>query len=284
MQVLRKFWPRAVAGHGGSRLFSAAAGPSIVTSPGKGIGQVVVIGGGAIGSLFAGRIACNKNLKDQVWLLTSWEDQASVIDRTEGLIVKESGTAGDSLLLGSVRSARSLRDILDLKSHPQHPIKLGLGSVVIIATKQAGVRRAAEQAAQFLSATRGGICVALQNGWGHMEVISAALKYVSLCLILDTLVAPRAHPQKHAHAGTMRPNPCFCRECIPEAHIWKELVWWYTLGLGILLSGFKVRSQTTCRPACSKSSVVTSNPEVFQITSRKMCPFSPGRSYVQTLR
>jgi len=45
----------------------------------------------------------------------------------------------------------------------------------------------------------------------------------------------------------------------------------------------QAKSRDSLSPFCS-SSVVTSNPEVFQITSRKMCPFSPGRSYVQTLR
>jgi len=41
--------------------------------------HVLVIGGGALGSLFAGRLGALKNLQDRVWMLTSWEEQAQVL-------------------------------------------------------------------------------------------------------------------------------------------------------------------------------------------------------------
>ena len=41
-------------------------------------GQIVVIGGGALGSLFAGRLGTLEPLKGRVWMLTAWEEQAKV--------------------------------------------------------------------------------------------------------------------------------------------------------------------------------------------------------------
>lgn len=45
--------------------------------PGE-VGQVVVIGGGAIGSLMAGRIAAVPGMEKRVWMLTSWVEHAQV--------------------------------------------------------------------------------------------------------------------------------------------------------------------------------------------------------------
>ena len=42
------------------------------------VGQVVVIGGGAIGSLVAGRIAAVPGMEKRVWMLTSWVEHAQV--------------------------------------------------------------------------------------------------------------------------------------------------------------------------------------------------------------
>eukprot|EP00961_Rhodomonas_salina_P300576 3939906-Rhodomonas_salina.2 len=46
--------------------------------PGDGIGRVVVIGGGSVGSLFSGRIAAIKAMKERVWLLTQWQEHFTV--------------------------------------------------------------------------------------------------------------------------------------------------------------------------------------------------------------
>ena len=43
------------------------------------VGQVVVIGGGAIGSLMAGRIAAVPGMDKRVWMLTSWAEHAQVL-------------------------------------------------------------------------------------------------------------------------------------------------------------------------------------------------------------
>jgi tRNA G37 N-methylase TrmD len=40
------------------------------------LGHTVVIGGGSLGSLFAGRLGALRALEGRVWMLTSWEEHA----------------------------------------------------------------------------------------------------------------------------------------------------------------------------------------------------------------
>ena len=139
-------------------------------------GQIVIVGGGAVGSLFAGRLGALKKMKGRVWMLSSWEEHTSSIEKLPGLIVQEEGSLGNGCLLGSVRCASSPKDILASLAAER-----GIGasttiSTVIIAVKQDGIRKASDQAAELLSRGRGGLCVALLNGMGHMEVISDALR------------------------------------------------------------------------------------------------------------
>ena len=57
--------------------------------------HVVVIGGGSLGSLFAGRLGALKALEGRVWMLTSWEAQAMAVRENHGIIVQEEGSVGN---------------------------------------------------------------------------------------------------------------------------------------------------------------------------------------------
>ena len=142
-------------------------------------GQIVVVGGGAVGSLFAGRLGALKKMKGRIWMLSSWKEHTSSIEKLPGLIVQEEGLLGNGCLLGSVRCASSPKEILaSLKDERGMGASTNI-SAVIIAVKHEGIRKASEQAAERLSKGRGGLCVALLNGMGHMEVISDALRCLS---------------------------------------------------------------------------------------------------------
>ena len=139
-------------------------------------GQIVVVGGGAVGSLFAGRLGSLKKLKGRVWMLSSWEEHTSMIKKLPGLIVQEQGSIGNSCLIGNVRCAGSSKEILTTLAAER-----GMGastsiSAVLIAVKQSGVRKAAQQAGELLAKGHGGLCLALLNGMGHMEIIADAIR------------------------------------------------------------------------------------------------------------
>jgi hypothetical protein len=77
------------------------------------VGKVVVVGGGAVGSLFAGRLSTLKELEGRVWLLTRWTEQADVIKGLKGMVVKESEAVGKGCLIGNMKVAASVREILE---------------------------------------------------------------------------------------------------------------------------------------------------------------------------
>ena len=94
-----------------------------------------------------------------------------------GIVVKEEGTVGTKTMMGQVRVAESLSEVEDLKRESQSLYGFGKPSIVFIAVKQAGLRKAAEQAARVLSGSHGSLCIAVMNGVGHMEVIHKALRF-----------------------------------------------------------------------------------------------------------
>eukprot|EP00960_Hanusia_phi_P045659 757379-Hanusia_phi.AAC.16 len=157
------------------------------------IENIAVIGGGSIGSLLSGRIAATSRMRDRVWMLTSSSEHASVrtcmrfptdgvslasqaIKAVRGIVVKEEGTVGKNTMMGQVRVAESLSEVEDLKKESLALYGFGKASLVFIAVKQAGLRKAAEQAARVLAGSHGSLCIAVMNGVGHMEVIHKALR------------------------------------------------------------------------------------------------------------
>ena len=77
------------------------------------VGKVVVVGGGAVGSLFAGRLSTLKELEGRVWLLTRWEEHADIINRVQGLVIRESEAVGKGCMVGNVKAATSVGQIME---------------------------------------------------------------------------------------------------------------------------------------------------------------------------
>ncbi len=77
------------------------------------VGKICVVGGGAVGSLFAGRLATLKELEGKVWLLTRWGEHADVINRMQGLVIRESEAVGKGCMVGNVKAATRVQDILE---------------------------------------------------------------------------------------------------------------------------------------------------------------------------
>lgn len=145
--------------------------------PGDGIGRVVVIGGGSVGSLFSGRIAAIKAMKERVWLLTQWQEHFTAMSEMKGIVVREEGTAGAETMMGAVRPASSAKIIIESRADFARTDPGRFQTVVFLAVKQGQIRQAAEQAAQILHELGGGLCVTLLNGMGHIEVVKNTFKY-----------------------------------------------------------------------------------------------------------
>lgn len=180
--MLTQSW-RACRGHvlgraGGCSACTRAYGTTGSSSASKGvvgIGHVVVIGGGAIGSLFAARLSTLKDLSGRVWLLTGWKEHAEAISQTHGVIINEAPSVGGSCLVGAVRVATRVSEILQDSRADEEAAK-GQINVVIVAVKQRQIRKASEDAAALLSKSHGGVLLALQNGVGHMDVLRKTIR------------------------------------------------------------------------------------------------------------
>ncbi|KAJ1490494.1 ketopantoate reductase PanE/ApbA-domain-containing protein [Baffinella frigidus] len=146
--------------------------------PGE-VGQVVVIGGGAIGSLMAGRIAAVPGMEKRVWMLTSWVEHAQAIAEVNGLVVHDErgGEFQRRSMFGQVKVVSDAEAILHWGSGAGRPEEMAQANVVIVAVKQSGMRWAADQAARILGGAHGGIAVTLLNGLGHIPTLQSAMRY-----------------------------------------------------------------------------------------------------------
>jgi len=111
--------------------------------------KIAIIGAGAMGSLFGGRLAL---AGEEVWLLDVWEEHVRAI-REKGLAIATA--AGD------------------LTARPQattNPADIGKAELVIVFVKSAATRAAAETAAGLLGPQTA--VLTLQNGYGNAEAIA----------------------------------------------------------------------------------------------------------------
>jgi 2-dehydropantoate 2-reductase len=111
--------------------------------------KVVIIGAGAMGSLFGGLLA-EMNLT--VWLFDVWAEHVNHIN-TDGLTIERNDT----------RRAISIRATTD-------PDDIGKADVVLIFVKSMQTGAAARSAAKMLTDT--GVCITLQNGLGNAARIA----------------------------------------------------------------------------------------------------------------
>ncbi len=111
--------------------------------------KVVVIGVGAMGSLFAGRLS---SLVDLI-MVGNWPEQLAALKQDGLLMVKPDGQEARI----AVKSTNDLSQIAD-------------ADVALILVKGWQTERAAKQAAEMLSAD--GLALTLQNGLGNFEIIT----------------------------------------------------------------------------------------------------------------
>lgn len=115
--------------------------------------KVLVVGGGALGCLFASRLSLNPQV--QVTLLTHWKEQAEAISR-------------DGLALDGV----TRRNIAVCSSVPDSAKRAA--DVVLILTKSYGTQEAAAAAKEAVKDS--GVVVAIQNGIGHQDILRKELE------------------------------------------------------------------------------------------------------------
>lgn len=114
--------------------------------------KIAIIGAGAMGSLFGGRLAL---AGEEVWLLDLWEEQVRAI-HGKGLTIATA--AGD--LIARPKATTRAEDI-------------GRADLVIIFVKSTATRAAAATAASLLGPESS--VLTLQNGYGNAEEIAAVV-------------------------------------------------------------------------------------------------------------
>ena len=111
--------------------------------------KIAIIGAGAMGSLFGGRLAL---AGEDVWLLDVWEEHVRTI-RDKGLMI-----------------ATVANDLVAQPRATTKPEDIGLADLVIIFVKSSATRAAAQTAAGLLGPQTA--VLTLQNGYGNAETIA----------------------------------------------------------------------------------------------------------------
>ncbi len=114
--------------------------------------KIAIIGAGAMGSLFGGRLAL---AGEEVWLLDVWEEHVRTI-----------GDKGLSI-------ATAAKELVSRPRATTRPEDIGRADLVIIFVKSSATRPAAETAAGLLGPETA--VLTLQNGYGNAEVIAAVV-------------------------------------------------------------------------------------------------------------
>ncbi|MCZ7567871.1 MAG: 2-dehydropantoate 2-reductase [Ardenticatenaceae bacterium] len=117
--------------------------------------RVVVIGAGAMGSLFGGRLAAGG--KHEVWLLDPWVEHVAAL-RTNGLTLVNPDGMVEQIAVNVTTEASAVPTPADL---------------ALIFVKSHATRRAAEQASPLLG--ENGLALTLQNGLGNHETIASVV-------------------------------------------------------------------------------------------------------------
>ncbi len=111
--------------------------------------KIAIIGAGAMGSLFGGRLAL---AGEEVWLLDVWEEHVRTIGK-KGLVI-----------------ATVAEDLVARPMATTEPEDIGTADLVIIFVKSSATRTAAETAAGLLGPETA--VLTLQNGYGNAEAIA----------------------------------------------------------------------------------------------------------------
>jgi 2-dehydropantoate 2-reductase len=114
--------------------------------------KIAIIGAGAMGSLFGGRLAL---AGEEVWLLDVWEEHVRTINEKGLSIASPAG------------------DIVARPKATTRPGDIGTAELVIVFVKSTATAKAAETAAALLGPDSA--VLTLQNGYGNAETIAAAV-------------------------------------------------------------------------------------------------------------
>lgn len=127
--------------------------------------NVCLIGGGAMGSLFAARLALTRqkyshvtaNTPRDVWMMSSWKEHADKINHA-GLVLHELDKA--QKVVTNIKVTERPEDVLNA---------VGPADLCIVLVKGPHTREAAKKAMQVLSPK--GVVLTLQNGLGNREAL-----------------------------------------------------------------------------------------------------------------
>lgn len=142
--------------------------------------KIAIIGGGAIGSLFAAKLSPLA----EVWLFSQWQDHINVIQQ-RGLRLTELDGAKITVNVNATAALEQINRPVD---------------VVIIAVKSHQTIIASRRAAALLGQT--GIAISVQNGLGHLEQIGAILGKERVLQGVISHGATLLGPGHIRHAGT----------------------------------------------------------------------------------
>lgn len=119
--------------------------------------RIAVIGAGAMGSLFGGRLAAGG--AHTVWLVDPWVEHIVTIQRHGLELVNPDGSVDRIVVNGTTDVAEVAED--------------GMVDLTLIFVKGYATRRAVQQAARVLA--EDGVGLTLQNGVGNLEILSEVL-------------------------------------------------------------------------------------------------------------
>lgn len=144
--------------------------------------RVAVIGAGAMGSLFGGRLA--ETGLHEVWLFDRWAEHVEAL-RTQGLLLIAPDGTEERIAVNATT---------DLSAIPR-PVDL-----VLIAVKSHATQVAAEMALPLLGSD--GFALTLQNGLGNWEIIAKVVGPGRTIQGVTSQGATRLGPGRVRHAGS----------------------------------------------------------------------------------
>jgi 2-dehydropantoate 2-reductase len=140
--------------------------------------RIIIIGVGAMGSLFAGRLSP----LTEVVMLGHWPEQLAALKGNGLLLVHPDGQESRV----KVQATNNLADV-------------GRADIVLVLVKSWQTRRAAGQARQIINA--GSLVVTLQNGLGNLEILVESVSVGSVTLGVTSEGANMVAPGIVKHAG-----------------------------------------------------------------------------------
>ncbi len=126
--------------------------------------RIVVVGAGAMGSLFASYLT---SVSDDVWVYDIWQEHVDIINR-EGLLI--------------TRNKSDYRIKLKATSNPGDP---GVADLVIIFVKHDNTRQAVKDAMPMIGPNT--TVLTLQNGIGNVEILQEVIPTEQILFGLTTL-------------------------------------------------------------------------------------------------